>query len=508
MIKRFENLIQHQLKRGFVLPALFSILYIIVTTGFLSQIGHRWSGINTDPDYIHLFNTLNVVNGYAPGNIDNPASTLHLFSALIFKLTYFFRNLLSSHASLPNDVLKHPDFYLNVCSLVYIALISACIFGFVKTALTRNNHTESLLVIGSLFLMTPLFTNATEFSAQPILIIAGLILLLAIYKIWFCKIAATNLQAGIIGFCLALGFFSKFTFLHLFPIVFFLGFNKRQYLLMITSFISFALLFGYRLAGEEQRIFQWLLGNFTRTGVYGSNPNFWPDANVYFANVIFFVKGNIIFCVALSLVLWRFCRKPELIKSQSPVAALLILQLVFIAFMAKHRTSSYYFIADFVLLPVFVAFILEEFRLNGRLFSSRPILRYSLITGVVVFFLSLVYFRTQRFDRNRAANIQLFKQLEEEQIHNGTESGTMVAASFYGNWNSGFMYTKELEDVFGYQLFPSFNSDSMMEFSGRKVRSLMAGEKVLIHDYDLNPHVESSYVITKRLTNYMEIRKK
>ena len=89
MIKRFENLIQHQLKRGFVLPALFSILYIIVTTGFLSQIGHRWSGINTDPDYIHLFNTLNVVNGYAPGNIDNPATTLHLFSALIFKLTYF-----------------------------------------------------------------------------------------------------------------------------------------------------------------------------------------------------------------------------------------------------------------------------------------------------------------------------------------------------------------------------------------------------------------------------------
>lgn len=508
MIKRFEKFIQLQNIRGLVLPLLFSIFYISVTTGFLSQIGHRWSGINTDPDYIHLFNTLNVVNGYAPGNIDNPATTLHLFSALIFKLTYYSRNLFSINAYFTNDVLTYPDFYLNVCSLAYIALISACIFGFVKTALTRNNHTESLLVIGSLFLMTPLFTNATEFSAQPILIIAGLILLLAIFKIWFCKIAATNLQAGIIGFCLALGFFSKFTFLHLFPIVFFLGFNKRQYLLMITSFMSFALLFGYRLVGEEQRIFQWLLGNFTRTGVYGSNPNFWPDANVYFANVLFFIKGNIIFCVALSLVLWRFCRKPELIKSHNPVAALLLLQLVFIAFMAKHRTSSYYFIADFVLLPVFVAFILEEFRLNGRLFASKPLLRFGLLAGIVVFFFSLVYFRTQRFDLNRAANIQLFKQLGEDQIYNGTESGTMVAASFYGNWNSGFKYTKEMEDVFGHQLLPSFNLDSMMEFSGRKVRRLKAGEKVLIHDYDLNPHVESSYVITKRLTNYMVISKR
>ena len=55
MIKRFEKFIQLQNIRGLVLPLLFSIFYICVTTGFLSQIGHRWSGINTDPDYIHLF---------------------------------------------------------------------------------------------------------------------------------------------------------------------------------------------------------------------------------------------------------------------------------------------------------------------------------------------------------------------------------------------------------------------------------------------------------------------
>jgi len=508
MIQKLDKFIQLQKNHAFILPLLFSLLYILITTYFLSLIGHRWNGINTDPDYIHLFNTLNFINDYAPGNIDNPATTLHFFSAFLFKLTYFFRTLPNTNSSIIKDVLLNPDIYISVCSLFYIAVISICIFRFAQTVLNLQRNSDGLLIMGSLFLMTPLFTNATEFSAQPLLIISSLVLLNVIYKIWNSNVSASNLQVGLVGFCLTLGIFSKFTFLHLFPIVLFLGFNKRQYLLFLGCFLAFGFLFGHRLLGQEERIFQWLQSNLTRTGVYGSNPNFWPDTNLYFANIRFFLKGNIIFCTTLCLAFLRFCFKPTLIKSNSLLFALLILQFVFIAFMAKHRTSSYYFIVDFILLPLFIKFLLDEFRSKTMLLGSKPWLKYSFAMFIALFFSTLVYLRTNRFRKNTAANIELFKQIEKKGIQNGTESGTIVAASFYGNWNSGFKYSEDLVKIFGKQNFPSFNSDSMMQFDARKVRSILAGEQILIHDYNLNPHIQKNYRIKKQFTKYLVITRK
>jgi len=495
-------------KKDFQLPLLYSITYFILVTLFLSLIGNRWNGINTDPDYIHLFETLNVINAYSPGNIDNPAATLHFFSAVLFKLAYFFRSIEGHQLSITNDVLSNPNDYIRFCSLFYILIICLCIFRFTKTVFKQGINFEGLLITGSLFLMTPLFTNATEFSAQPLLIIIGLVLLNTVYKIRVSKISPTNLQTVIIGFSLALGFFSKFTILHLFPLVFFLGFSKQQYLLLLGSLVVISLPFIFRLYGEEQRIFQWLHGNITRTGVYGSSPEFWPDPKLFTANIFFFLKGNIVYSSTLCLVILSFSFNPKLKKTQSLVFILLLLQFVFIAFMAKHRTSSYYFIVDFILLPIYVKFLIDEF--HPKAIWSKKIARftYLLVGAISLLFIALVYFRFNRFKQNISQNIKLFENTEKAGILNGTESGSIISASFYGNWNSGFKYSKELVEIFGNQNFPSINSDSMMQFNGFKVRRIQAGEQVLIHEYDFNPHIDTSYFLEKRFKNYLIIRKK
>jgi hypothetical protein len=495
-------------KRAILLPVLFCMVYLLLVTVFLGQIGNRWNGFNTDPDYIHLFETLNVINGYTPGNIDNPATTLHFFSAVLFKIAYFFRSLGGNQLSITNDVLSNPNDYISFCSLFYISIICICIYRYAHTVLSQGITSEGLLITGSLFLMTPLFTNPTEFSAQPILIIVGLILLTTIYKIWVFNTPPTNLQTAVIGFSLALGLFSKFTILHLFPIVFFLGFSKRQYLLLLGCFLALSFPFIMRLYGEEHRILQWLQGNITRTGVYGSSPEFWPDPKLFYSNILFFIKGNIVFSLSLCLVILRFSFNLKLIKSQRLVLVLLLLQVIFIAFMAKHRTSSYYFIVDFILLPIYVKFLMDEYLSKTMRCKEAFRLNYLLAGAISLFFITLVYFRFNRFNQNISQNIQLFENIEKSGVLNGTESGSIISASFYGNWNSGFKYSKELVKIFGNQNFPSINSDSLMQFDGKKVGKILAGEKILIHDYDFNRHIDSSYYTEKQLTNYLIITKK
>lgn len=494
--------------KGFILPLIFATVYILFSTLFLSNIGHRWNGINADPDYIHLFETLNVINGYSPCNIDNPATTLHFLSAFLFRIIYLFRTLSDSPPNITHDVLINPDLYLTICSLFFIVIIGICIVWFARTVLKHQNNLDGILILGSLFLMTPLFTNASEFSAQPQLIIFGLVLLNIVYKFCFIKNPITNLDIFLIGSLLAFGLFTKFTMLHLFPLVLFLGLSKHQYGLALGSFIVICIPFTLRLYGEEQRIFQWLYGNLTRTGNYGSRPEFWPDLNLYFVNLFFFLRKNFLFCSILLFAILQFCFNPKLIRSYRLVFTLVLLQFIFIAFMAKHRTSSYYFIIDFIFLPVYVKFLLDEYRSKATFYKTTPWIKFGFIGAIILFFFTLVYFRTNRFKQNISYSVHLFKEIERHGILNGTGSGSIEAASFYGNWNSGFKYSNDLIKIFGNQNIPDINSDSMIQYDGRKVRSLLYGEQILIHDYDLNQNNRVNYDVTKRFKNYLLITKK
>lgn len=74
--------------------------------------GPYWLGLNTDPEYAYLFNSLLVAEGKTPAHIHHPGTVCQVFGAGVLHITH----AIAGQASLTDDVLADPEFYLSWCN--------------------------------------------------------------------------------------------------------------------------------------------------------------------------------------------------------------------------------------------------------------------------------------------------------------------------------------------------------------------------------------------------------
>lgn len=100
-----------------------------------------------DPEYIHIISSVNIANGkYKILSIENPASSLYIYSAIVVKITH----LLSNHKiSLTDDFLLNPEKYIYSVriSLIITTILSLLFMGLIVYKYTRNMFLSIFLQI-------------------------------------------------------------------------------------------------------------------------------------------------------------------------------------------------------------------------------------------------------------------------------------------------------------------------------------------------------------------------
>lgn len=145
--------------------------------------GPYWLGYNFDPDYLYLINSLALAESKFTITTGNPGTTLQMLGAVILHVAHFLD--FSSRDILAISVLKNPDFYLTVISVVLISLNTIMLFmiGYAAFSLTQNIGLSLILQ------MTPFFSNGMlnlgllHVSPESLLLFSGFSAIFVLIKI-------------------------------------------------------------------------------------------------------------------------------------------------------------------------------------------------------------------------------------------------------------------------------------------------------------------------------------
>ena len=87
--------------------------------------GPYYLGENSDPEYVYLFNALNIAQFEAPRHTDHPGTTMQLLGATVIRGSYYF----AGGDNLVEDVLSRPEHYLRLMNIVLILLYSVTLLA-------------------------------------------------------------------------------------------------------------------------------------------------------------------------------------------------------------------------------------------------------------------------------------------------------------------------------------------------------------------------------------------
>jgi hypothetical protein len=138
------------------LSLLILPLMIVLTTLYLNKArGPYWLGMNYDPAYMYLLNSLNVARMKNVGHIDNPGTPLQVAGAVVMRIVHFISN--HPKDDLQAHVLKNPEIYLAIMNKVFLGLntLMLIIMGIVTFWITKD------VMISLILQSSPFFSGST-----------------------------------------------------------------------------------------------------------------------------------------------------------------------------------------------------------------------------------------------------------------------------------------------------------------------------------------------------------
>jgi len=105
-----------------VIPAAVLCLGLV----FLQAKGPFWLGLNLDPDYPYLLNSVNVAQLRPSAHTHHPGSTCHLLGAAFVKT--FYALTAKAGVDLADDVLQRPEDYLRGMAILFMVLFAASLW--------------------------------------------------------------------------------------------------------------------------------------------------------------------------------------------------------------------------------------------------------------------------------------------------------------------------------------------------------------------------------------------
>ncbi|VAX35578.1 hypothetical protein MNBD_UNCLBAC01-668 [hydrothermal vent metagenome] len=200
-----------------ILPVIVTIISVMMK----DAAGPYWLGVNSDPAYLYLVNSVYLIDGIVPYFTDHPGTTLQWLGVFVIKA--LSGNI--SATQMVDNVFTNPERYLHATHYVMLTLyiVTLLALGFYALRKTKNILIALLIQTSSLFFLTlksyiggyvlPVVVNIN--SDTLIMPIANLYVM-CVLKLFYDKKPSQYLYSAILfGIICGLGVTTKLTFLPL-----------------------------------------------------------------------------------------------------------------------------------------------------------------------------------------------------------------------------------------------------------------------------------------------------
>ena len=139
----------------------------LLSAGLLRHVrGPAWLAFNNDPEYVYLFNSLQMLNGHAPFHIDHPGIPLKALGALVLAAVH----AASGHGPVTADVVARPEVYLAAIQWTALALTALIIGAGGWLVWRRAGLTAALLVQTSPWLSFTAVGVVSQLRPEPLIV--------------------------------------------------------------------------------------------------------------------------------------------------------------------------------------------------------------------------------------------------------------------------------------------------------------------------------------------------
>lgn len=337
-----------------ILPAIFLFLgynFSRCTYGF-------------DPEYAYLMNGLLIANGDYVRHVDNPGTTVQIFSSLIIRVMH----PKGFNGDKTTEVLENPDYFIEAGRkmLVIINSILLLIMGLVTFHFTRN-ILLAMILQASIFLSGTLLEQSwARFSPEPMLVIATGLMSITLLLYHFSGPDNRKHFHILFGMVSGFGLATKATFLPLalIPLIILRGYPSLK--IYIKSMLISFLVITIPAIPSYPKMLEWFYKLFIKTGVYGKGETGIIDPANYLNDIMLVLKNHIIIVativsamvVILIAILTnsskRNLRKNDIFRT---MVALSLAQVAGVLMVAKHYHADHYLLPIIAISGVLTVFI-------------------------------------------------------------------------------------------------------------------------------------------------------
>ena len=448
------------------LTLLILPLTFVLATSYLKEArGPYWLGTNSDPDFMYLGGALSLSKLSSPAFADHPGTPVISLGALVI----ITAQAVQQKADLQEDVLKNPEFYLDLIFYTLLVLRAAMLVvaGGITIWLTKN------LYLSLMMQLTPFLSIAI----LPGMTYVGPESLLVVISIGFATTVLVFLEgrtekrytffAVLFGILSGIAIATKLSALPLMivPLVLLSG----RYKLLCSMITGIAFLGATLPVLPRYRYFiGWIYGIATHTGRHGTGDKGLIDPTKYLKDLYWLALEekffSVILLVSMLVLAWWFLTHRSLPLSQSSkdlpksLLAISLAELLQLLIVAKHPAVHY-------LVPA-LGLLGLNLILISKLIAPMTVKR-SHLAHAVIFLIVLSSTMTIQLPNVRAvhesfADSKLGQQSVFEKVQENYKgckiisyygASSLPAAWLLGSWGGAGTFSQRLQELYPDALF-------------------------------------------------------
>ena len=447
---------------------ILPLAFVLVTSYLKEAVGPYWLGNNSDNAYVYLGSALALSKLSSPGMVDHPGTPLISLEALVI----ITAQAVQQKADLQEDVLKNPEFYLDLIFYTLLILRAAMLVvaGGITIWLTKN------LYLSLMMQLTP-FLSIVTLSLMPIV---GPESLLVVISIGFATTVLVFLEGGtekrytffavLFGILSGIAIATKLSALPLMivPLVLLSG----RYKLLCLMITGIAFLGATLPVLPRYRYFiNWIYGIATHTGRHGTGDKGLIDPTKYLKDLYWLALEekffSVILLVSMLVLAWWFLTHRSLPLSQSSkdlpksLLAISLGELLQLLIVAKHP-AVHYLVPALGLLGLNLILISKLIAPIAPMTVKRSHLAHAVIFLIVLSSTMTIQLPNVRAVHESFADSKLGQQSVFEKVQENYKgckiisyygASSLPAAWLLGSWGGAGMFSQRLQELYPDALF-------------------------------------------------------
>lgn len=341
----------------FIIPAM-----VLTWSIFFLKLSGPFYQTRIDPDYVYLLNGLNcaTLEFSRIGHIDHPGTPFQVITGIFIRITH----LVAGQGPIVDDVISRPEFYLTVLAF-YLSLLTALTLLWLGQMVLKfgNDYLGAIILQLSLFFNIFLIDLPCRYIPDRMLSLVVLLFAGNCIRYFYINNLSDRKFAFQSGILMGFGFVTKFNFLPILVIPFFLVRKAKEKVIYVSTFIVSSVIFFLPVHDKFSYFRSFITSIIKHDGLYGGGSQQVFNLDVFWQNTILILRQNTAFSVILILTLVaivmlilnpikRNLHRKELLYLISMILATLIGVII----TAKHFKD--YYIIPIITLTGFSTYIL------------------------------------------------------------------------------------------------------------------------------------------------------